>query len=374
MKKLLSTVVLLGLWVSAFAQLALPPSGDNQKSSVTQWIGPVSVTITYNSPNVTGPRGQDRKGHIWGELVHYGFIDQGFGPTKAAPWRAGANENTTITFSHDVKVNGQDLKAGTYGLFLSVAEEGPWTWIFSKNASSWGSYYYNESEDALRTTSVPQDAAYTEYLTFGFDERESNLAVAYLQWENKKVPMKIEVPNVNNIYVGMIRNQLRSNVGFDYRNLMQAAQFAARNKLALDEALTWADAAINPPLGVEEFASLQTKAMVLRAMNRNDEAETIMNRAINLPTASVGAIHQYGRMLLSEGKAEKAMEIFKFNRKKNPDDAFTTLVGLARGYEAIGDKKNSVKSWEAAIKNLPENQKQNLGYYESELKRVKGGA
>lgn len=364
-------MLVLCLGYGAFAQLALPPSGNNQKSSVTQWIGPVSVTIVYNSPNVTGPNGQDRQGKIWGQLVPYGFTDPGFGTSKAAPWRAGANENTTITFSHDVKVNGKDIKAGTYGLFLAVAEAGPWTWIFSNNSTSWGHYYYHEEEDALRVQSLPEEAPYTEFLTFGFDTREANHTVAYLQWEHKKIPMRIDVPNVNEIYLSMIRNQLRSDVGFDYRNITQAAQFAVRNNLALDEALTWAEAAVNPPLGVEEFGTLQTKAMVLRALNRHDEAEQVMSRALNHPTATVTAIHQYGRLLLNEGKADKAMEVFKLNRKRNPGETFTTYVGLARGYEAVGDKKNAIKNWEIAITNLPENQKPNLPYYEGELKRLK---
>src|ERR1700754_5057101 len=97
---------LLILWVLASgiasAQLTTPPSGDNQHASVSQGIGLVTVTISYNSPNVHAPDGTDRKGHIWGELVHYGFIDQSFGTSKSSPWRAGSNENTTITFSHPV--------------------------------------------------------------------------------------------------------------------------------------------------------------------------------------------------------------------------------------------------------------------------------
>lgn len=374
MKKFLSILVIALVACKGFSQgLTLPPSGDNQKSSITQWIGPVSVTINYSSPNVHAPNGDDRKGHIWGELVHYGYIDQGFGPAKAAPWRAGANENTTITFSHDVKIDGKDLKAGTYGLFLAVEKDGPWTWIFSNNAKSWGSYYYNQAEDALRATTKAEDAPYTEFLTYGFDAREANTTTAYLQWENKKVPLKIDVPNINEIYLSSIRNDLRGNVGFDYRNLQAAAQFCVQRKTNLDEALTWADAAINPPLGREEFGTFQTKANVLRALKRDAEADALMDKAINHPTANVQAIHQYGRTLLNEGKKEKALEVFKLNRQRNPTDMFTTYVGLARGYTAIGDTKNAIKNWEIAIKNIPENQKANLAAYEQELKKLKGG-
>ena len=77
--------------------------------------------------------------------------------------------------------------------------------------------------------------------------------------------------------------------------------------------------------------------------------------------------------MLNEGKNEKAMEVFKLNRQRNPDDKFTTYVGLARGYAALGDKKNAIKNWEIAIKNLPENQKPNLAFYESEIKKLKEG-
>jgi len=94
MKKILLSGFLLTalvIWSSAQA-LTTPPSGDNQKSKIIQYIGPVEVSISYSSPDVHGPNGEDRAGKIWGEVAHYGFIDQNFGTSKAAPWRAGANE------------------------------------------------------------------------------------------------------------------------------------------------------------------------------------------------------------------------------------------------------------------------------------------
>jgi tetratricopeptide (TPR) repeat protein len=375
MKKFLSLALFSFACLGAFAQgsITQPPNGDNQKSSVTQWIGPVSVTITYNSPDVHGPNGEDRTGHIWGELVHYGFIDQGFGVSKAAPWRAGANENTTISFSDDVKINGKDLKAGTYGLFLEVEKDTPWQWIFSKNSTSWGSYSYDPKEDALRAETKAEDAPYKEWLTYGFDDRKPSSTRAYLRWENKLIAMNIEVPGINDIYLSMMRNELRNSPGFDYRNYAAAAQFCAQNKINLNEALTWADQAISMPfIGQEDFSTLQTKAAVLTAMNKTAEADAVMTKAINHPTANVQAVHQYGRSLLGEGKKEKALEVFKLNKQRHPEDTFTTYVGLARGFSAVGDKKNAIKNWELAIKNIPENQKGNLPAYESELKKLKG--
>lgn len=359
----------------ALAQgITLPPSGDNQKSSVSQWIGLVKVTIDYSSPDVHGPNGEDRKGKIWGEVVHYGFADQGFGPSKAAPWRAGANENTTISFSHDVKIGGKEVKAGTYGLFLAVEKEGPWTWILSRDTHSWGSYYYDPAADVVRVQATPQDCEYTEWLTFSFDDRQRGSTLAYLQWEHKRVGFKIDVPNTNELYVAGIRDAMRgTTAGFQQQTYISAAAFCVQNQVNLEEALQWAEQAISDPFfGQENFNSLSVKAQVLTALGRNAEAETVMDKAIHHPTASVSAVHQYARSLLSAGKTQKAVDVFKLNAKNHPEEKFTTNVGLARGYTALGDKKNAIKHWEIALKNLPENQKQNLAFYEGELKKLKG--
>ena len=140
---LLSSMILLSC-SAAFSQqlseLTLPPGGNgrSQRAEVSQWIGPVKVTIAYHSPRVK-TRATDRAGHIWGEMIPYGLFDEGFGPSTAAPWRAGANESTTITLSHDVKIEQRDIKAGTYALFLQLEKSGPWTWILSRHAG-WGAY------------------------------------------------------------------------------------------------------------------------------------------------------------------------------------------------------------------------------------------
>ena len=184
--------------------------------------------------------------------------------------------------------------------------------------------------------------------------------------------MHIEVPSVNEIYVGKMRNELRSFPGFDSRNFASAASFCARNKINLDEALEWADMAMNPGLGgAEDFSNLSTKSDVLRALGRDSDADMLMDKAIRIPNTPVMAIHQYGRTLLMAGKKEKAMEIFQLNAKNHPEDKFTTNVGLARGYTAMGDKKNAIKHWEVAILNVPENQKQNIEFYKAELKKLK---
>lgn len=373
MKKLITVFCFITIATVAWAQgLTSPPSGDNQKSKVTQFIGPVEVSIAYSSPDVHAPDGTDRTGKIWGGAAHIGFIDQGFGTSKAAPWRAGANENTIFTVSHDVKIEGKELRAGTYGLFLAVSAEGPYTWVFSKNSTSWGSYFYDPKEDALRVDVMPLDAPYKEWLTYGFEDRLPSSASAYLRWEKKRIPFKIEVPNINDVYLSKMREELRSAPGFDYQNWMTAAQFCVQNKTNLEEALTWTETAVSGQfVGMENFNSLQTKASVLRALGRQEEAGATMDKAIKHPTANILAIHQYARSLVQAGQNEKALEVFKYNAKQHPEDKFTPNIGLARGYAAVGDKKNALKHWDLAIKNLPVEQKQFLPEYEAEVTKLK---
>src|SRR5690349_21138460 len=116
MKKLMLLFALMISAAFSFSQIPLTvlPSGGNKKAMVGEQIGLTKVVINYDRPGVKG-----REGKIWGDLVPVGYVDQGFGSSKAAPWRAGANENTTFEFSTDVKIEGKDLPAGKYGFFIA---------------------------------------------------------------------------------------------------------------------------------------------------------------------------------------------------------------------------------------------------------------
>jgi hypothetical protein len=363
----------------AHSEIATPPNGNNERAEISQWIGLVKISIDYHSPNVHGLAGTDRTGHIWGDLVTYGFADPGFGPSHAAPWRVGANETTTIKFSHDVKVDGKDLKAGLYGLFLDVEEKGPWNWIFSKNTKGWGSFQYDPKDDVLRVPVNPVDAPYTEFMTFGFDERRPASAVAFLQWEKKRIPFKIEVPNINQLYVDQMREDLLSWPGFNYQNWQTVAQFCADNKINLEEALVWADKAIHEPFrgataGVEDFSTLSTKAAVLGAMGRIAEADAVMDKALDLPNNSMLNMRIYSVGLLRASRTDRALKIFLLNQQRHPEEKFWTYLDLARAYTALNDKPNAIKNWEIAIANLPDNFKFLLPQFQAALKKVKEGS
>ena len=356
MRMLSRTSLLFLLAGAVFAQfpgLTLPPSGNNQKAAVTQYVGPVQVTIEYSSPAVHGPTGLDRRGQIWGKLVPYGLTDLGFGNGKPGPWRAGANENTVFAVSNDVSVEGKTLPAGRYGLHMIPGAD-EWTIIFSKNSSAWGSFFYDDSEDALRVTVKPHKHDYREWLTYEFTERRPEEATAELQWEELAVPWTIRVSGPNEIYYSKLQHELTTVPGFLPEGYDAAVQFCVTANIHLDQALKWADQAINLPfVGRKDFTTLSTKALVLTKMGREADAKTIMEAALHLPTARPIDIHQYGRQLLAAKKNAEAMEVFQYNAQRN-GDAWPVHVGLARGYSATGDLQKALEHAKKALPQAPD--------------------
>lgn len=157
------------------------------KAGVTQTLGvDTEITIVFCRPGVKGRK-------IWGELVPYGLAPGNrYSKDKPYPWRTGANENTTFECSADLLVEGKKLAAGKYGIHM-IPSEKEWIVIFSKNNSAWGSFSYNEEEDALRVTVTPVKAPHQEWLMFGFDDLAGTSATAFLHWEELKVPFKVEL-------------------------------------------------------------------------------------------------------------------------------------------------------------------------------------
>jgi tetratricopeptide (TPR) repeat protein len=350
---LLASATLLATSVAGFAQgITLPPDGDNQRAEVVQQIGIVRAAVEYRSPDVHGPNGEDRRGKIWGGVVPWGMHDLGFNNRKG-PWRAGANENTVFSVSHAVTIDGQPLPAGRYGLHM-LAGEREWTVIFSKNASSWGSFTYDPAEDALRVTVKPEKAPYREWLTYDFTERRPDRATLALVWEELRVPFTIAVPDMAALYIDNMRLELRNNAGFRWQSWQVAAQYCLQQNRNLPEALTWAETAIAlPGIGQANFATLSTKARILDKLGKTSEAEATMAAALDSPTASVFEIHQYGRQLLTQGKPAEALAVFEKNAKRF-GDAWPVHVGLARGYSAKGDYTTALKHAERALTQAPD--------------------
>ncbi len=343
----------LGAAVASAQSMTLPPSGGNQKASVTQHIGLVEITIDYSSPDVTGPNGEDRTGKIWGKLVPWGMVNLGFGTAKESPWRAGANENTVFAVNHDVLIQGQPLPAGSYGFHIIPAETGPWTLVFSQDDAAWGSFFYEPALDALRVETTPKENPYTHWLTYEFTDRQLDRATVELQWENLSIPFEVTVPNSVELYVANLRKELRSSRGFNWQGWSAAAQYCLQNDTNLEEALGWAETAVSAPfVGQKNFATLKTKGDLLRKLDRPEEAGAVMTEAIAHPTATAGQIHQYGRQLVTEGLTDEAMEVFEANAERFPG-TWPTDVGLARGYSALGQYDKALKHAQIAHDRAP---------------------
>jgi DUF2911 family protein len=157
------------------------------KAHVSQTVGvDTDVTFEFSRPGVKGRT-------VWGELVPYGMNEGNkYSKEKPFPWRAGANENTTVEFNNDVLIEGNKIAAGKYGVHMIPAES-KWTVIFNKKNEEWGSYSYDEKEDALRITVQPVAASHQEWLNYGFEKLDGNSAVAFLHWEKLKVPFSIKL-------------------------------------------------------------------------------------------------------------------------------------------------------------------------------------
>ncbi len=347
MKKNLTALFGILLSAISFAQIPLTvaPSGGNKKASVSERIGLTDVVITYDRPAVKG-----REGKVWGELVPVGFTDPGFGSSKSAPWRAGANENTTIKFTSDVKIQGQTLPAGKYGFFISYGKE-ECTLIFSKNSTSWGHYFYNEAEDALRVIVKPQALDKSvEWLKYEFMNETENTATVALQWEKLSIPFTIEVDYVKD-QLESFRKELRTENGFIWQSWDQAAAWCLQRNVNLNEALLWADTASSAIFGGDKaFIAWSNKAQLQEKLGKNEEAAATMKTAMTF--ANMNEIHQYGRRLLQQKKTKEALEIFKLNFSKHPNQ-FTPLVGLVRGYSAMVDYKNALKYANLALPLAP---------------------
>lgn len=347
MKHVLLAAATLLLVTTAFAQLTMPPSGGNKKAVVGERIGITDVTINYDRPGVKG-----REGKIWGELVHKGFTDLGFGTSKAAPWRAGANENTTIEFSTPVTIEGQALPAGKYGFFIAYDPQ-ECTLIFSKNTTSWGSFFYDPKEDALRVKVKPQPLDRSvEWLTYSFDNETNAGATIALTWEKLSIPFKVETDYVN-LQLESFRRELRSEKMFNpgWQSFNQAAFFCLQNNVNLEEGLDWANRSIGEFfIGQKNFTTLMTKAELLKKLNRAGEAEPVTKEALSI--ATVQELHAYARRLLQMKKSKEAFDVFKMNYDKNPN-VYTAQVGMARGYSAIGDYKKALNYAQKALPNAP---------------------
>jgi len=337
-RQLVFVVALLALTPAlaapAGAQI-LPLPEASPHAVATGTLGLTEVTVDYHSPGVKGRK-------IWGGLVPWDAV-----------WRAGANENTVITFSHPVSIEGHSLPAGSYGLHM-IPTEGDWTVIFSRNHGSWGSFSYDEKEDALRVTVTPKPGSPEEWLRYGFTDLTDRSATAYLAWEKLQVPFEIET-DTPAIVLQTARDQLRSTPGFFWRDWFRAANWVLQNNgddpQAIEQAIEWADTSIQREA---RFPNLRLKAQLLAKLDRDpEEQESLMARAAEVATEP--EMNALGYQHLQAGETEKAVEVFRANLERHPD-SWNCHDSLAEGLAAAGRKQEAVANYKKALEMAPETQ------------------
>jgi hypothetical protein len=347
MKKILFFATILIIAFNSQAQEGGPLKthviGGNRKAMVGERIGVTEVTIHYDRPGVKG-----REGKIYGTpVVHTGYTDYTpFGTAKQAPWRAGANENTTIEFSTDVKIEGKELPAGKYGFFVMYGPDES-TLIFSKDNTGWGSYFYDEKNDALRVKVRPAKLDKSvEWLKYEFTDETENSAMIALQWEKLSFPFKVEVDLIET-QIASFKKEMKGEKGFDPTAYAQAADFCLKNKSHVQEGDQWASKALE---GKKDFSTMSTKAQFCQFNGQTQRADSLMKEAMKV--GSMIDLHQYGKSLIAKNRKMEALDVFTLNAKNHPKD-FTTYVGLARGYSATGDFKKAIVNAKAALPLAP---------------------
>ena len=310
---------------------------QSPRASVGQTIGLTSIAITYDRPAVNGRE-------IWGKLVPFDTV-----------WRAGANENTVISFSSPVRVGGKTLEAGRYGVHM-IPTRNDWTIAFSREANAWGSFSYDPAEDALRVTATPVPGDMHERLAYTLDDPTDSSVVATLRWEKLAVPFTIAVDS-RAVVVDSLRQQLRGLGRFSWQPWSQAAAWCAANNANLEEAAGWADRSIGLN---ENFTNLRVKAALLE--QRGDQAGAAAVAQRSLAVANEAEMNTYGYLLMGQGKVDSAIAIFRKNTRDYPK-SWNTYDSLGEAYAKKGDKKQATTSYAKALAMVQD---------ETQKKRIEG--
>jgi tetratricopeptide (TPR) repeat protein len=306
----------------------------SQHATVTQQVGMADIKIDYHRPGV-------KEREIWGKLIPYNKV-----------WRAGANENTTISFSKEVIIDGKEIPPGTYGLHM-IPNENEWTIILSKDYKAWGSFFYNEANDLMRFKAKPRSSDFQEWLLYSFNEVTPNSVTVELRWEKLEIPFKIEI-DLNKQMLDEMTVQLTGIPGFFWQGWNQAANYCYMNNVELEQGLKWADRSIGITKNV---TNTYTKALLLNSLGKKDEASKLKQEAF--VNAQENDINTLGYQLLNGGKTDEAIEVFKKNTELNPK-SWNVWDSLGEGLMNNDEKKSAIECYSKALSMAPENQSERI--------------
>ncbi len=364
-KRLLFIFLLAAAFQSVNSQALRIPGNANLRCMTGRTLGVTDISIHYNSPGVKG-----REGRIYGSnVVPFGYEVLGYGSDVPSPWRAGADECTTISFSTDVRVNGKYLPAGKYAFFIEVHPDTS-ILIFNKNHEAWGSYFYRKELDVLQVPTIQQKnlPEMQERLLYHFTGQTERSVQINLDWERWRFPISVEV-DLKKTVLEDIRRQMSGAIGFDPPSLEAAASWCLTNDTNYTGALNWINSAVDPQLGGRQsFTPLSVKAGLLKKLGKEKEAAEIMHTAME--KATVLEMHRYGRQLLAENNLAEALKVFQKNYDQHKG-AWPTNAGLMRAYSAMGNYAKALEYAKAALQQAPD--EQNKRFLENAIRRLSEG-
>lgn len=334
--------LLFGWSVAAqFHTLKLPKASPEVKEM--QQLGITEVAIHYHSPAVKGRQ-------IWGSVV----------PMNGSPipWRVGANMNTRISFSTEVKINGNNLAAGSYGLH-AIPKEDDWTLIFASNDNLWGSYYLDMEKDvALEIEVTPMDSEFSEQLDFEFRNRTDSSMTVAIEWEKLSIPFQIEV-DLKSTVLASLRYELRGINTYHWQAWNDAARWCLDNNINLEEALVWVNRSIEGGYGgfaaQKTFGNLRTKADLLWKMGQQDESKRIYEEAIELLN-DPGDAYESGTSLFRSGRKDLSAQLLRQASKKF-DDAWYVHMAYGKVLYWTGNSRPATKAMNLALESTPDQTK-----------------
>ena len=344
--KIMINIIGLFLFLTGitFSQTNLSFVRVSPQTKVQQNVGFSEIEVDYSRP---GAKGRE----IWGTLVPYGLAPNAFGNGKPMPWRVGANENTTINLSHDAKINGSELAAGKYSIHALVHED-EWTIIFNSDVDSWGSFFYEPSNDVLKIKVKPGKAEFREWLTIDFENFTLGSTDLTIHWGEIKVPINIEFDQ-HKVTLSKYRDELSNLQGFNHVAWGAAANYCLQNNVNLSEAMTWIDKALGM-IGGSNFNNNSIKAGLLTLDGKKEQGDKLMEASIANSTEA--ELNVYGYQLMNQGRFDDAINIFKMNIKRHPD-AWNVYDSLAEALNNTGDKKGAKENYETAYNMAPAPQK-----------------
>ncbi|MBN8651510.1 MAG: DUF2911 domain-containing protein [Cytophagales bacterium] len=260
MKRITIVVLLVSLVGSAQAQLNIPPASPD--AEFKQQIGFGEVEVKYSRPSSRGRV-------IFGGLEPYGQM-----------WRTGAHDATTIRFSEAVKLNGNDIPAGTYSLF-TIPNQSEWTIIINKIAEMHGTSDYTQEQDLVRFAVKPEKSArYYETFTIEVNDLSKDEAGLFLLWENTQVKLTIKM-NVDEKVMAEINDRINVKKEDRASLFFQSSSYYFNNNKDLKQAYAWIQIANNK---AQDAAYLQLQAKIEAAMNDYTLALKTLKASTDLAT------------------------------------------------------------------------------------------